>query len=92
LSIATAVYLVFLAGWLRGRSPGSEAVARWSNVLSIFIFAQIAFGAATLFMLAPIIMQLGHLFLADAVWISFVLMSANFLASNYQPAFDAPIT
>jgi heme A synthase len=43
---------------------------------------QIAFGALTLLTLAPILMQLGHLFLADAVWISFVLLSASFLAEN----------
>jgi heme A synthase len=47
---------------------------------------QIAFGAVTLLTLAPILMQLGHLFLADAVWISFVLLTAGFLSE--QKEFD----
>jgi heme A synthase len=48
------------------------------------VLVQIAFGAATLLMLAPIVMQLGHLFLADVIWISFVLTSANFLANRFE--------
>lgn len=82
LSIITSVYLVFLAGWLRKQLPENLAVNRWSNTLSILILAQVVFGAATLLTLAPILMQLGHLFLADAVWIVFVLLSASFLAEN----------
>ena len=79
LSILTAVYLIFLAGWLKSRTSGSPDVVRWSNILSVTVLIQIAFGAATLLMLSPIVMQLGHLFLADAVWIGFVLMSTSVL-------------
>jgi heme A synthase len=89
LSVATVVYLIFLSGWLRSWSGGSASVTRWSNILSIVALAQLLFGAATLLTLAPIVMQLGHLLLADAVWISFVLMTANYLASKSpvtQPA------
>ncbi|HMJ08296.1 MAG TPA: COX15/CtaA family protein [Pyrinomonadaceae bacterium] len=82
LSVAIAVFLIFTAGWLRTRSGGGHAVTRWSNILSLLLLAQIAFGAATLLMLAPIVMQLGHLLLADAVWISFILLSANFLSAE----------
>ena len=49
-------------------------------MLSLLVLGQLIFGAATLLMLAPIVMQLGHLFLADAIWISFVMMTANFLS------------
>ncbi len=82
LSVITSVYLVFLAGWLRKQLRESIWVNRWSNALSILILLQVAFGAVTLLTLAPILMQLGHLFLADAVWIVFVLLSASFLAEN----------
>lgn len=78
-SILTGVYLIFLAGWLRKTSENDEAVMRWSNIISILILLQLAFGAFTLFTGAPIVMQLGHLLLADAVWIAFVLLVANFL-------------
>jgi heme A synthase len=86
LSILTSVYLIFLAGWLRKKSGNNETVTRWSNVLSILILVQIGFGALTLLTLAPIVMQLGHLFLADAVWISFVLLTASFLGEQKELA------
>lgn len=86
LSILTGVYLIFLAGWLKTRSGNQSQVSRWSNILSIVVLIQIAFGAATLFTLAPIVMQVGHLFLADLLWISFVLLMANYLASVERPS------
>jgi heme A synthase len=53
-------------------------------VLSILLIVQLAFGAATLLMLAPIVMQLGHLLLADLIWISFILVSASYLTMHSQ--------
>jgi heme A synthase len=82
LSVITAVYLLFLGGWLRAWSAGDKDVTRWSNALSILLLAQLAFGAATLLTLAPIVMQLGHLLLADLVWISYVLTAASYLSSE----------
>ena len=84
LSIAVGVFLILSTGWLKTKSENQPSVARWSNILSLLVLAQIAFGAATLLMLAPIVMQLGHLFLADAIWISFVLFSASFLESDAE--------
>jgi heme a synthase len=84
LSIMTSIYLIFLAGWLRKKSENERSVARWSNALSILILAQIAFGAVTLLTGAPILMQLGHLLLADLVWIAFVLLTASFLAEQRE--------
>ena len=84
LSILVSVYLIFLTGWLKSQAKEKSRAARWANVLAILILTQIAFGALTLLTLAPIVMQLGHLLLADAVWIAFVLMSASFLAENTE--------
>jgi heme A synthase len=82
LSILTGVFLAFLAGWLRSKATGNAWVGRFSNALTLLVFVQIAFGAMTLLTLAPILMQLGHLLLADLMWIAFVLMWAAFLADN----------
>lgn len=79
-SIIVGVFLVFLSGWLRNLASEDVWVGRFSSALSLIILLQIAFGAVTLLTGAPIIMQLIHLFLADAVWISFVLLAAAFLA------------
>ncbi|HLA96261.1 MAG TPA: COX15/CtaA family protein [Pyrinomonadaceae bacterium] len=81
-SILTSVYLIFLTGWLKARSGGDTRVSKWSNVVSILVILQVAFGAATLLTFGPIVMQLGHLLLADLVWIAFVLMTANYLSSR----------
>lgn len=81
-SIAVGVFLLFLAGWLRSKSAENLSVNRWANVLSGLILAQFVWGAATLLTLAPIVMQLGHLLLADLVWIAFILLSANVLAEE----------
>jgi heme A synthase len=80
LSIMTGVYLLFLAGWLNALSGNDARIKRSSNILSVMVIVQLAFGALTLLTLAPIVMQVGHLLLADLLWISFILLSANFLS------------
>src|SRR5262249_35125675 len=45
-----------------------------------FAALQIAAGFANLLLLAPVVMQMIHLLLADVVWIAFVLLSASTLA------------
>ena len=82
LSIFTAVYLIFLAGWLKAKKPGDASVAWWSRSVSLLVIVQVIFGGATLLTLGPIVMQLGHLLLADAVWIAFVLLAANSITSD----------
>ncbi len=83
-SIAVGVFLIFLAGWLRKREENDLWINRFSNALSLLILIQLAFGAVTLLTGAPIIMQLIHLLLADAVWIVFILLSAVFLAKQNE--------
>jgi len=82
LSVGVGVYLIFLAGWLKAKARENLRVSRWANVLTVLILIQFASGAVTLLTLAPIIMQIVHLILADAVWIVFVLLSASVLAEN----------
>jgi len=73
-----------LAGWLKSKAKENFWISRWANVLTILIGVQLAFGALTLLTLAPIVMQIIHLFLADAVWIVFVLLAASFLAEQTE--------
>ena len=81
-AILTSVFLIFLTGWLAKECGKDQNASRWANILSILVLTQIAFGSATLLMLAPIIMQLGHLLFADLIWISYVLFSAGFLSAE----------
>lgn len=76
-SIFTAVFLIFLSDMIRKAANKDALVSKWANVVSILVIVQIIFGGATLLLLAPIVMQLVHLLLADLIWISFVLMGAS---------------
>lgn len=82
LSILVGAFLAFSAYWFKVKFAGISQVTRWANLLILLIAGQLAFGSLTLLMLAPIVMQLGHLLLADTIWIVFVLMSAGVLAEE----------
>ena len=82
LSVSVGIYLIVLASWIKNQFAGFSQITRWANVLSVLVLIQFASGAITLLTLAPIVMQIVHLFLADAVWISFVLMAAGVLAEQ----------
>src|SRR5690606_38949608 len=77
ISIFTGVFLIMLSAYVKKLVDRDGPAAKWASAISGLVIAQIAFGAATLLMLAPIVMQLGHLLLADLVWIAFVLMWAS---------------
>ncbi|MGD9589145.1 MAG: heme A synthase [Pyrinomonadaceae bacterium] len=80
IAFASGVFFIFWAGWLKNKFELSAMAVRWANLLSILILAQLSFGALTLLMLGPILMQLGHLLLADALWIVFVLLALELLS------------
>lgn len=82
LSIGVGAYLILTAAWLKAKARENSGVSRWARVLIVLILIQFASGAVTLLTLAPIVMQIVHLVLADAVWISFVLLSASVLADE----------
>ncbi len=89
-AIIGSVFLIFLTGWMAKAAGNAKSVTRWSNILAILVLVQLAFGSATLFMMAPIVMQVGHLLLADAIWISLVLFMAAFLsADSVDPLLEA---
>ncbi|MGD9562107.1 MAG: heme A synthase [Pyrinomonadaceae bacterium] len=79
LAVASAIFLLTWTGWLKRRFSDSRRVGRWANAVAVLVVIQVGFGAMTLLTLGPILMQLGHLLLADAVWIALVLLSLNLL-------------
>lgn len=67
-----AGYVVWAAAaFLRGREETERRAG--SRVITLVLF-QLAAGAVNLSLLAPVWMQLIHLFIADVVWISVVVM------------------
>ena len=81
LSVATSVYLFFLSIWI-SRKTQDGWTKKFAGYLALLLIIQVIFGSLTLVMLAPIVMQIGHLLLADLIWICFVLMWAGFLAEE----------
>jgi heme A synthase len=65
--------------WLRrGDDPRTRRFA--GAIVGLFL-AQLVAGVTNMLLLAPVWMQLLHLFLADAVWITLVLLSASALSA-----------
>lgn len=73
-------YLIWLAADLLRRRPGPE-VPRLAVVLGALVLIQIAVGLLNVALLAPVSMQLVHLFIADATWITLTLLALSSLPS-----------
>ena len=80
LAVATALGLLAIAPRLaRQRGPGAMRLA---VVVCGLVALQIVLGFANVLLLAPIWLQLVHLVVADAIWISFVLLGAEALSET----------
>ena len=82
IAILTGVFLFFLAGFI-AMFRANPIIRRLAAALaSLFVVQGIA-GLINLALLAPVWMQLVHLFLADMVWLTLILFSAaNFAESE----------
>ncbi|HXW05870.1 MAG TPA: COX15/CtaA family protein [Vicinamibacterales bacterium] len=78
LAVATALGL--LAGAPRLASGRGSIAARLARAVALLAAAQVVAGLANVVLLAPVWLQIGHLLLADALWIAFVLLGARVLA------------
>ena len=76
LAVLAAAYFAWVAiGVLRSKPQAT--LARIALFVLVVTLAQLGAGAINLALLAPIGMQILHLFLADLVWISLVLLAAE---------------
>lgn len=84
IGMAVAGWVLFVGGFVTARKP-AKLVRTLSLAAGVLFVAQVAFGFLNLALLAPIPMQLGHLALADAVWITLVLLAAAAHADEPEP-------
>lgn len=84
IAVVTSIFWFAFAAYITRRTP-DERLASRAQWLMILIGVQIGVGILNVVLLAPVWMQITHLFLADAMWILVVLISAESLA---QPAMD----
>ena len=78
LAVMVAIYLMTSAWQLADRRASGRSLAR---TLTWLIGCQLAAGIVNVALLAPVWLQLTHLLLADAVWIAYVFLAADMLAS-----------
>ncbi|MCL2450319.1 MAG: COX15/CtaA family protein [Polyangiaceae bacterium] len=88
VAATTAAGIVLVCGFVRGLRPG-RAVRRLSQACAALAAAQVGLGLLDVVTRAPVTLQLAHLTLADAVWITLVLTAAASLAEA-PSAKDSP--
>ncbi|MBS1724142.1 MAG: protoheme IX farnesyltransferase [Armatimonadetes bacterium] len=81
IATSIGVFLIFLVSYLNRVRPSEEVRRGGKLVLGLFI-GQMAFGFLNLLMQAPIPMQIGHLLLADLIWIAFLYLTAGALQEH----------
>ncbi len=79
LSLSVGLYLLLVSGLVAHLRP-SEETRRFGRVLNGIFVGNLLFGLANLALHAPNWMQLVHLLLADATWITLILFSSSALA------------
>ena len=72
-----AVLAASIGWWASSRVEGSRS--RAATALPVLVGAMIVTGSLNILLGVPVWMQLVHLFLADALWIAYVLASAQVL-------------
>lgn len=85
IAILIGVYSLYLARHLHGQLNGKTG-KRLSILLGIMIIIQWTAGITNVLLLAPVWMQVVHLFLADSVWISYILLAGHTLSINPKEA------
>lgn len=84
MSTAFGVILIVAMKWFRKQAPSNGVVRRMTVAIPILVLVQFVSGFVTIVTHAPILMQLLHLFLADVLWISFVILTAGFLSEKQR--------
>ncbi len=82
-AVLVSLYLLVVSGWIMSRNGNSDNKLL-GRVLSGLIVLQLLAGLINVYLLAPIWMQLVHLFLSDIIWITLVIFSAVTLSVDIE--------
>lgn len=82
IALVVGCYAVMLASYTANFVRTSRALRRTSSLLASVFVAQVVVGILNVTLLAPVWLQLTHLFTADLFWIALVLTSAAALADD----------
>lgn len=74
VAVLAGAYLAWL-GVIASRSGRSNSIRKAGMALALLVGVQLAAGAINVWLLAPVWLQLVHLFLANLIWIILILLS-----------------
>jgi len=83
IAILTSVYLL-VAGRVVVRLARKDETGSAFNLLQVIICIQLAIGMMNIMFLAPVIVQIIHLLLADALWLVMVIWSVESLSEPHK--------
>lgn len=86
LAVMGAIYTMVIV-WPLARGFGRRRSLAWT--LTWLVVVQLAAGVVNVVLLAPIWLQLVHLLLADAVWVTYLFFGADVLADGREAAVTA---
>jgi heme A synthase len=81
LAVGIGLFLILLTMGVSNPSENRDAGTLRVWLMGLYL-AQIGLGVLNLWLLAPVPLQLGHLLLADLVWIAFVLLTNESLKES----------
>lgn len=83
IAVLVSVYLIVIVGWisLKFKLKGNKKLGR---VLTAILVLQLLAGLINVILLAPVWMQLVHLFLADLIWITLVMFAATSVSQDVE--------
>jgi heme A synthase len=82
VSVLVGCLAAALAAWHILKKPENFETKRISIWVIALVAIQLAAGAVNVLLLAPIWMQLVHLFLADLLWMAIILLAAASLSQT----------
>lgn len=82
-----------LVGWIAADTAkrGSLRTKRLGAWVSIVVLSQFFVGIANVFFLTPLVLQIVHLFVADILWITFILFGASMLGDKVRADAKVPV-
>ncbi|MDQ4120098.1 MAG: COX15/CtaA family protein [Acidobacteriota bacterium] len=84
LSILTGLFMALLATRHFRQKTDDQRTKHFSLAVIVLVLIQLAAGALNVLLLTPIWMQLLHLFLADLLWLSLILLAVSSLSQTAE--------
>ncbi|HEY0072680.1 MAG TPA: heme o synthase [Abditibacteriaceae bacterium] len=85
LAATLSLYVILVAGVVTKLRPAPQVIL-WARIMAGVFVAQMLVGLLNLLMLAPIAMQMLHLFLADLTWLSILMLVVAALSEGVPHA------